>query len=228
MVARDYAGDASRVWTEARDARRPRAAPACAPGDRRDQGPDAGGAPRAALRRQAARLGSARARPPDARGRRLGGGARPVPGAEARRKGEPEGPPAAARRGGAAVLARLGFTPTSVRTRCSSVAAGSDVRPAWTADGWMTVDEGATSQWNRSGFESAARGPASGAPAAIRRIRSRCARTSSTSQPGSSARRRASSSSMAAPRNRRGRHRSTIPAFRRSPRSTRGTTRMTA
>ena len=32
----------------------------------------------------------------------------------------------------------------------------------WTADGWMIVEDGDTSQWNRSGAESAAIGPGRG------------------------------------------------------------------
>jgi hypothetical protein len=67
-----------------------------------------------------------------------------------------------------AALAAAGrYRRTSVRSRCSRVAAGSAVSPVCTAEGWMIVDEGDTSQWNRSGAESTAIGPAAGSPYAI-------------------------------------------------------------
>src|SRR5664280_3610494 len=174
--------DRGRKW------RGPRTAAARAPGDRVDEGADARWAPRQALRRAAPWVGSGGPRPPDSRGRGLGRGARRVPGAEARLEGEPE----SSRAGLTAASARprrppgsvwprrcpygAGAVPTSVVSRWWSVSAGSAVRPAWTGDGWMTVDAGATSQWKRSAGASAALGPALGSPAAMRRIRSRCAR----------------------------------------------------
>src|SRR5215210_3634362 len=92
----------------------------------------------------------------------------------------------------------------------------------------MIVLDGATSQWKRSDSGSAAIGPASRSPAAIRTSASRCPRTASRSAPGASARTRASSSSTRAARKRRGRQKSTTPAFTHSPRSTCGTTRTIA
>src|SRR5215218_7341265 len=92
----------------------------------------------------------------------------------------------------------------------------------------MIVLDGATSQWKRSDAGSAAIGPASGSPAAIRSSAARWPRTASRSTSGASARSRASSSAMRAARNRRGRQNSTTPALTHSPRSTRGTTRTIA
>src|SRR5829696_9685491 len=92
----------------------------------------------------------------------------------------------------------------------------------------MIVLDGATSQWKRSDAGSAAIGPASRSPAAIRRMAWRWPRTASRSASGAIARTRASSSSTRAARKRRGRQKSTTPALTHSPRSTRGTTRTIA
>ena len=46
----------------------------------------------------------------------------------------------------------------------SSSVAGSPQSPVCTADGWMIVLDGATSQWKRAVVSSAAIGPASGSP----------------------------------------------------------------
>src|SRR5262245_26277914 len=92
----------------------------------------------------------------------------------------------------------------------------------------MIVDDGDTSQWKRSGIESAAIGPASDRPAATASTASRCCRTTSGSQSGDIATSRLSSRTTRAPRNRRGRHMRTMPALNASPRSTLGTTRTMA
>src|SRR5215217_2944612 len=92
----------------------------------------------------------------------------------------------------------------------------------------MIVLDGETSQWNRSPWVSAAIGPAEESPAAMRSIASRCGRTASGSASGSSALSRAPSSAVLAARYRRGRQSTITPAFSRSPRSMRGTTRTIA
>ena len=61
---------------------------------------------------------------------------------------------------------------------------GSPQTPVCTADGWMIVLDGATSQWKRAVVSSCAIGPPSASPAAIRSIASRCARTASRSSSG--------------------------------------------
>ena len=81
VVAEDYGGDASRVWRDATRHRRPEAPHRGAAGLRRDEGEGARVGARAAARHRDGR--AARAEPPDARGRRLAGGARRVPGGEA-------------------------------------------------------------------------------------------------------------------------------------------------
>jgi hypothetical protein len=90
VVARDYGGDAARLDGGPRR-RRPRGPPAGAAGNRRAEGADAGRRPRQAIRGPPARLGGRRADASHAGRRRLGGGARPLPGAEAGLEGEPEG-----------------------------------------------------------------------------------------------------------------------------------------
>src|SRR5215210_3385490 len=117
---------------------------------------------------------------------------------------------------------------TSRAIRCSSSPAGSSLSPVCTGEDWMIVLEGATSQWKRSDAGSAAIGPASGSPAAIRTSASRWRCTAPRSASGASARRRCSSSSTRAARKRSGRQKSTTPALTHSPRSTRGTTRTIA
>ena len=67
-----------------------------------------------------------------------------------------------------------------------------------------------------------------GSPPAIRSIAARCVSIVAGSTSGASARSRARSSPTRAARNRFGRQSRTTPAFRHSPRSTRGTTRMIA
>jgi hypothetical protein len=77
--------------------------------------------------------------------------------------------------------------------------------PVCTADGWMIVLDGATSQWNLAVVSSAAIGPASGSPRAIRSMASRCGRMLAADAPGQSAARRASSSAVRAARKSSGR-----------------------
>ena len=60
---------------------------------------------------------------------------------------------------------------TSVANSRSSVAAGSSVRPVWLGEGWMIVEECATTQPKRSEAGSAARGPAPGSPATTSQMR---------------------------------------------------------
>ena len=84
-VAERYDGDAARVWTDATTPEELRANLEALPGLRADEGRlDRGGA-RAPLRRRARR--AADPGPPDARRRRLAGGARHLPGRQARRQG---------------------------------------------------------------------------------------------------------------------------------------------
>ena len=85
VVAEEYDGDASRVWRDATDTRRPEAADRGAPGLRRDEGEGARLGARAPLRQRDG--GAARPGPSDARRRRLARGAGRVPGGEARVQG---------------------------------------------------------------------------------------------------------------------------------------------
>ena len=91
--------------------------------------------------------------------------------------------------------------PTSFSSSRASVSSGSSHSPVWTGEVWITVLDGATSQWKRSDCSSCATGPESGV--ARRRsasIASRCARTSATSSSGANAASRASSSAIRAAR----------------------------
>ena len=97
-----------------------------------------------------------------------------------------------------------------------------------TSEGWTIVLDGATSQPKRSEAGSAAIAPPSGDPAATRTSASRWPRTSSAETSGASAASRRSSSPTFTPRKSRWRQNSTTPALKRSPRSTRGTTRRIA
>src|SRR6185312_1585500 len=110
----------------------------------------------------------------------------------------------------------------------SRARSGVSQRPECTGETWIIVLRGATSQWKRSRRESRAMGPASGLPAQILGIASRCCRTSSRSISGQSARNRASFTSTRAWRKSRSRQKRMTPALTSSPRSTRGTTRMMA
>ena len=78
----EYDGDAARVWTGAPPTQRSAAPDRGAARLRRDEGDGARLGAREAVRRRDGR--AARPGPPDARGRRLAGGARGVPGGEAR------------------------------------------------------------------------------------------------------------------------------------------------
>ena len=84
-IADRYEGDAARVWTDATTPEELRSNLASLPGLRADEGGLDGGGARAPLRRRAGR--AADPGPPDARRRRLAGGAGRVPGRQARRQG---------------------------------------------------------------------------------------------------------------------------------------------
>src|SRR5205085_2052162 len=87
---------------------------------------------------------------------------RPVTGALGRFAGAPR----RVRRGPAEDAGDDLVHATSFSTRSASVASGSTHSPVWTGEGWITVLDGATSQWNRSDCSSRATGPAPGSPAA--------------------------------------------------------------
>ena len=101
--------------------------------------------------------------------------------------------------------------------------------PVWTSDGWMIVDDGATSQWKRSAIDSAAIGPgggvAGGDPHDRVEVRPHVFRVAVGRERRQHGRRRARPA-------RRGTGAAgdirTIPALNASPRSTRGTTRTIA
>ena len=114
--------------------------------------------------------------------------------------------------------------------RCSSSAAGSLVRPVCTADGCTIVLDGAVSQWKRSDGSSAAIGP----PVRRRRPpRARASRRCGAHLGRVAVRRQRRQRGLVELGARRrgtraGGENSTTPAFRHSPRSTRGTTRTIA
>ena len=66
------------------------------------------------------------------------------------------------------MLLRPRFASRAARPAGPARPAGSSVSPVCTGEHWMIVLDGATSQWKRSDAGSAAIGPASASPAAIR------------------------------------------------------------
>ena len=136
---------------------------------------------------------------------------------------------ALSRRGIRRAAQREPLSGTSSPNSCSSVAAGSSVRPGVHLRALdhraRRRDEPAEALGRRPARDRAA---AARPPRATRSIASRCARTSAASTPGASAARRASSSCDARGQERRARQKTTTPALMNSPRSTRGTTRTTA
>ena len=117
--------------------------------------------------------------------------------------------------------------PTNSPNNRSSVAGGSDVIPVCTAEGWIIVELGAVSQWNRSARSIRAIGPPFAAPDATADIATSCDSTKSGSVSGESAFNFQGSSAQRIPRNRSERENTTTPALKDSPRSTLGTTRST-
>ena len=119
---------------------------------------------------------------------------------------------------------------TSARTGARARPPGRAVSPVCTGDGCTIVLDGAVSQWKRSDGSSAAIGPPAGVAGrhALERLAGARAR-SAGSQSGASARQRGLVELGARGRGTRaGGENSTTPAFRHSPRSTRGTTRTIA
>lgn len=117
---------------------------------------------------------------------------------------------------------------TIVLSRCSSTSVGSSQEPVCTADTWMIVLRGDTSQWKRSLCDSCPIGPACSPPAQIAGMVARWTWIDSISSDESRAASRCSSSSTRASRKSLAGHETITPTFTNSSRSTLGTTRNTA